>query len=362
MRIIHLLDWTGGAQSAGAALARSAIRRRPDLEHIVVAIGPSAARRSEAAGLPPPIVQVGAPAGRLPLAAPAVGRAIRAAGPAGVVHAWSAQAASLVRRICPAQASACATALLDAPPPRRRATLRAIEPLHALVTPCAGAAAQARRTGSARNVVEAPPPRLDAAHPAPAERQALRQALALKPDDNAIVLVGDCADDDAMRFIIACALTGASGRRVCALLPGSSPARRRAMRTFEQTRGLLTARLTGADWLELAPAADIGLIPCAHGDRSADAASAVSLSVALGAGLPVVASAETYSALGVDRDDARGLVAASSTRAELGRLAGPLLDDPDMARAMAGAARRAQRDGDAFFPAVDQAWAGTISP
>ncbi|MFG0283926.1 MAG: hypothetical protein ACF8R7_05845 [Phycisphaerales bacterium JB039] len=363
MRIVHLLDWAspGAAPVANAALARQAIRRRPDLEHIVVALGPSAARRLAAeAGLPAPIVHIAPPTGKLALAGPAVARAVRACARTDVLHAWSAPAASVARRICPPGARACATILLRAADRARPLRLRAAPPLHALVTPCAEAADRARTARSAAHVVEVPAPRLDEAHP-PGDRAALRQALGLGPDDRAALLVGDAVDDDAVRFIIACALTGASGRPLCALLGRSAAPRRRTMRCFERTRALLSCRVCDVDWLALAPAADIGLVVCRPDDACrGTAAAALSLACGLSAGLPVVAPEQIYQRLGLGRSEAGALIAAGWTRAELARIAGPLVDDPPAARAAAAAAAAAQRPGSAFFDAIDEAWAGTI--
>ena len=362
MRVVHLLAWPapGAAMrpeaSAAAAVASAAIARRGDVEHLVFALGPSVAGAwAGAAGLPGPIVQMAPPTGKLAMAGPAVARALRAAGPVDVIQAWSPGAGAVARRVRPAGARVCAAALSSEPAARR--WLRAAPAMDALVTPCPEIAARAGRACAAARIIETAVPRARA--PARrADRAAARARLGLGAGERAVLLIGDGAD--AARFIVACALTGASGRPLCAILGAGAGHQRRALRTFERSRAMLDCRLGRAPWPQLAAAADIGMIV-----EDGDVAVAAALGVAIGLGLPVIAPAPVYGRLGVRREDAPELVGAAWTRAELARLAGPLLDDPRRAADALGRARAAtdrasgrgagpERD---FFDALDEVWA-----
>lgn len=364
MRIVHLLQWPqpGAAHAHGASaaahVAAAAVARRPDLEHLVYVLGPSSARRWAAgAGLPGPVLQIAPPVQAAAMAAPALGRALRAAAP-DLIQAWSPAAGAVARRVRPPGARVCAAALATGPLPRR--WMRAAPTIDALVTPCGRTAREAGRVRAAARIIEtAPPaPALDQSDPAPAPeaRAALRAQLELRPDDRVVLLVGD--GGGAMRFVVACALTGASGRRLCALLPEAAGSARRALRTVARSRTVLDCRIGRAPWTHLAAAADIGMIV-----EDGDIAVAAALSAAMSLGLPVIAPAPVYQRLGVQRQHAPELVGAAWTRAELARLAGPLMDEPQLARralgqAHAAAARAAGAPtaGRDFFDALDEAW------
>jgi hypothetical protein len=365
MRVVHLLEWPapgageGGQSGASAAahVAAGAVARRGDLEHLVFVLGPSAARRWVAeAGLPGPVVQMAPPMGTVAIAGPALGRAVRAARP-DLIQAWSPAAGAVARRVRPAGVRVCAAGLATGASPGR--WLRAAPAIDALVTPCGQTAQEARRAEAAARVIETGVPRLEAPrdHGGRASaREALRRRLGLADRDRVALLVGDGAD--ATRLMVACALTGASGRAVCALLPHGAGAERRALRTFERSKAMLDCRLGRAPWTQLAVAADIGMIV-----EDGDVAVATALSVAMGLGLPVIAPAPVYGRLGVQRADAGELVGAAWTRAELARLAGPLLDEPELARraleraqAVADRAREEAGGTRDFFAALDEVW------